>query len=168
MGRLAPSQRLEALWLSLGAWPLVARVRLALWLEPFPRFYAHWNAKSEHLCRQHNSTLDDQAREPSAEERRNAWNRAFAVRRAARFFPHASCLTQALVLQRTLAHIGQPCTLRFGASRGGESAQKLEAHAWIEWHGRVLIGGDVSSWTPFPASSSVPDARSSGSSPSPS
>ena len=106
------------------------------------------------------------------------WNCSHAVRRAAWLVPQASCLTQAMALQMMLARRGHHCAVRIGVerraaapetqsdglesdgltpkfranplARGSDIADgKFRAHAWVEWHGRVLIGGDVRGWKPL-------------------
>ena len=65
---------------------------------------------------------------------------AWAVDVASRRVPRASCLTQALALQSLLARAGYPSELRIGVAKDGAA---LEAHAWLESGGRIVIGGDV-------------------------
>lgn len=60
-----------------------------------------------------------------------------AVRRASRLIPRASCLTQAIAAKTLLARHGQESTLRLGVAKRNED---VEAHAWLEADGRVLIG----------------------------
>lgn len=158
----------DALRLTFEVFPLVVRARLALWREPFPAFYARWSAEVERelqaalvsapVSLSDAEPASSDAAGPDAATRRVAWECSHAVSRAARLVPRASCLTQALVLQRVLARRGQECSLFLGALRPGAQtsntarsrAEGFEAHAWIEWHGRVLIGGDIARWTPFP------------------
>ena len=64
---------------------------------------------------------------------------ASAVKRASRYVPMASCLTQALATQVLLKRLGERGILRIGVTKGSEG--KFEAHAWIESHGRIIIGG---------------------------
>ena len=64
---------------------------------------------------------------------------AWAVSAAARRVPGATCLTQALALQALLRREGHDATLKLGVARGELGA--LEAHAWLESGGRVVIGG---------------------------
>jgi hypothetical protein len=60
-----------------------------------------------------------------------------AVRRASRFVPGATCLTQAIAARTLLARRGHSSTLHLGvAKEDGE----LKAHAWLEAGGRVVIG----------------------------
>jgi len=177
--------RFEALRFSLEAWPLLARARWALWREPFPAFHAAWNQKIEDERSAATSTSiafaisanipPDEMGEPDVKARREAWECAHAVSRAARLVPRASCLTQALALQRLLARRGLESSLFLGVDRAGKPSRtarpralRFEAHAWVEWRGRILIGGDISRWTPLPLSTprtdehagmSVPESR---------
>lgn len=69
--------------------------------------------------------------------RRAAWA-AQAVGR--RFLPERPCLTQALVLQYLLLRRGdEAAELHIGATKSDDGV--LQAHAWVERDGRVLIGG---------------------------
>lgn len=73
----------------------------------------------------------------------------WAVSAAARRVPRATCLTQALALQALLTQDGHDATLRLGVARGELGA--LEAHAWLESGGRVVIGGPQSArFVPLP------------------
>jgi Transglutaminase-like superfamily len=53
----------------------------------------------------------------------------------------ATCLVKALAAQAMLARRGYPSRLRIGVTRGGRG--ELEAHAWVEHEGRILVGGAV-------------------------
>lgn len=64
---------------------------------------------------------------------------AWAVRTAARRTPGASCLVQALALQRLLSQQGHSSELHIGVARHDQS---FEAHAWLTHRGEVLIGAD--------------------------
>ena len=67
---------------------------------------------------------------------RAAWA-AHAIGR--RFLPERPCLTQALVLQYLLLRRGDDSAeLHIGVTKANE---ELQAHAWVERSGRVLIGG---------------------------
>ena len=72
----------------------------------------------------------------------------WAVAAASRRIPRATCLTQALALQRLLASEGRAAELKIGVAKDGS---RLEAHAWLEADGKTLIGGDTSAFTPLPA-----------------
>lgn len=64
---------------------------------------------------------------------------AWAVRTAARRVPGATCLVQALALQRLLSQQGHASELHIGVARHDQS---FEAHAWLTHHGEILIGAD--------------------------
>jgi hypothetical protein len=72
---------------------------------------------------------------------------ASSVRRASRYVPAATCLTQALATQSLLAQRGQVSILRIGVTKGPEG--ELKAHAWVESNGRIIIGQqkDLRSYT---------------------
>ena len=63
---------------------------------------------------------------------------AWSVGSAARFVPRATCLTQALAGEILLRRAGYPADLRIGVAT--DRSGTLEAHAWIESEGRVVIG----------------------------
>jgi len=68
---------------------------------------------------------------------------------ASRYVPGATCLTRALALQIWLGRRGQAAELRFGVARGAEAP--LDAHAWLESAGRILIGAaEVPRYAPLP------------------
>jgi hypothetical protein len=57
-----------------------------------------------------------------------------------RTFWSTSCLRQALWLEHRLVVAGVSCELKLGV-RAGESLH-IDAHAWVEKDGQVLIGGE--------------------------
>ena len=62
-----------------------------------------------------------------------------------------ACLTQALTGQLLFRRRGYPAHLRIGVIKAGDG--KLEAHAWLESRGRVMVGGpesELSRYTPLP------------------
>ena len=68
---------------------------------------------------------------------------AWAVSVTSRYVPLATCLTQALVTKLMLARSGCYSILRIGVARS--ESGRLEAHAWVESNGKVVIGGSESS-----------------------
>jgi hypothetical protein len=74
----------------------------------------------------------------SREEARILWAVA-AVNR--RLFPDRPCLTQALAARYLLSRGGVPSVLQIGVTRDGS---ELQAHAWLEREGGVIIGGEQS------------------------
>ena len=123
--------------LYLQTWLLLFRIRLMLWMLPYQR-WRQIAANMIHIENEH--TL----------ERPNVDRLARAVKVMSRYMPHASCLTQALAAQTLLAHEGQRSQLRVGVTQN--DAGKLEAHAWVQVNGRVVIGGrqSVARFSAFP------------------
>ena len=75
-----------------------------------------------------------------------------AIERVARgLFPRNPCLTSAVAAHLLRRRNGEPATLRIGIRRGSED--RLEAHAWVELHGRIVVGGadSPSSYVALPA-----------------
>lgn len=95
------------------------RVRIALWTLPWRRFRAH-----------EASPVVRSAMDPGAE--RLEW----AVRAASRFIPRATCLTQALALQRLLSRHGYRSIVQIGARH---TNGHFSAHAWVEHEGGSLL-----------------------------
>jgi hypothetical protein len=104
---------------------LVATVRTGLWLLPF-------RVVSKLTSRQR-AVSSDLA---NISARRLSW----AVQTAARRIPRANCLVQALALQALLIRAGKPARLHIGVAK--DSLRRLEAHAWLEYQGEILIGDD--------------------------
>lgn len=76
---------------------------------------------------------------------------AQAVDRARRGVPGIyKCLPVAYTGHLLLHHYGHPSTVQVGVARDAEG--KVEAHAWVECEGRVLLGElpDLSRFVPFP------------------
>jgi hypothetical protein len=59
------------------------------------------------------------------------------VETTARLIPGATCLTQALAAEVLLRRAGEDPGIRFGVAVGEGD---FEAHAWLELHGRILVG----------------------------
>ena len=116
--------------LLLGSLAVVAGARLALWMLPFqilrrlmdrfavPRLAVHRDARQAFSVK------------------RMAWS----IQAAARRVPYASCLTQALALHWRLARAGQKSVVCIGVAKG--ETERLDAHAWLEHEGRILVGDD--------------------------
>jgi hypothetical protein len=119
---LPPSER----WLLIRVAVLVVAVRLALALLP-------WRAVHRLVAR---------AARPAARANRSSPvpvdHLRWPVEATSRRVPGAVCLTQALALQILLGRRGLASELRLGVSRG--EGPGLEAHAWLESEGRILIG----------------------------
>jgi hypothetical protein len=101
-------------------------VRIALWVLPF-RILQKWAAK-----------LTPEERTGGAEDRKSIYNVVWAISAAARRVPRASCLTQALAAQVMLGRRGFHTSLQLGVMKN--EAGNLDAHAWVERKGEILIG----------------------------
>jgi len=110
----------------LVALPVVAAVRAALWVLPFGKL----RSLIARPARRRPGWL---TRSPD-EADRIAWS----VESAARYVPRATCLTQALAGEVLLRRAGHPAEVRIGVAK--DPAGTLEAHAWVESGGRVVIG----------------------------
>ncbi len=118
---------------------LIWAIRLGLWLVPFQtlrRFLDRVGRAPATLYRADSSSQD-----------RIAW----AVTVASRFAPGGSnCLTEALAAQVLLARRGCPACLHIGVAKG--EGGRLNAHAWVESQGRIVIGGsELGRYTPLSA-----------------
>ena len=105
---------------------LMAAVRLGLWLLPF-QLLRRLLAKLEQTNLRRQS-------QPPAPVDRIVWS----VKVASRYIPAATCLTQALTANALLTRNGHPSDLRIGVAK--VDGDQLEAHAWVESEGKILIG----------------------------
>lgn len=66
----------------------------------------------------------------------------WAVKAVARRFPAARCLAQALVMNTLLSRHGHSSDLKIGVRLvdRAEHDVPLDAHAWVECDGRIVIG----------------------------
>lgn len=118
----------EERWLILKAITLLAMVRFSLWLLPFPAARRLLERTSRYCPRL-------AANPPPVEQ--FAW----AVAAVSRLIPGGDhCLSQALAVQTFLARRGYDCKICFGVQR--LPGAPFRAHAWVEYNGGVLIGGD--------------------------
>lgn len=72
----------------------------------------------------------------------------WAVDAAGRRMPDASCLTQAVAALLLLRRHGYEAQFCVGVARGKSGS--LDAHAWLERNGRVLIGRSNQSFVKLP------------------
>jgi hypothetical protein len=126
---LSPSEQ----QLLLRAAFLAGSIRVGLWLLPFrivQRFAFGAKAK-----RNTNLPVDQVV---------------WAVRAVSRCNPGATCLTQALTAQALLIQSGHQSHVEIGVTKSDDS--RFEAHAWVIFGDRVLIGGpEVDRYTPLVA-----------------
>ena len=115
-------------WLLLKALALLAVVRFSLWLLPFraARPLLEWGSHySPRLA----------SNPPPVEQ--FAW----AVAAVSRLIPGGGhCLSRALAVHTFLARRGYDAKICFGVQR--LPGAPFTAHAWVEYNGAVLIGGD--------------------------
>jgi hypothetical protein len=118
---------------------LVAAIRLGLWVLPF-----------QTLRRWVDKLSQPPEKLPAGAKSFVAKRAVWAVEATSRFVPQATCLTQALATQLLLSRRGHQTELRFGVAKN--DAGKLEAHAWVELDGQIIIGGEDSPtrFTAFP------------------
>jgi hypothetical protein len=121
---LAPRER-RLLFVALSR---LCRTCLKLHLLPPKKWNALLNASSPATVR------------PITQEGFSEEQVIWAVRAAARYVPTANCLPQAIVARQLLVEQGYEPVLRIGV----QAPEKLglQAHAWVEAGGRVLIGDD--------------------------
>lgn len=124
--RLRRTSRHEWRLLAEATW-LVARIRAALLRRPFEAVHRRYAAGD--------ATADPEVDAAALNEARSV---GLAVRRASRLVPGATCLPRALATRVMLERRGIPNALRFGVAKS--AAGELEAHAWIEVDGRVVVG----------------------------
>jgi len=102
-------------------------------------------------------TLAGEAKQPSqpGDNRLPATRIAWAVKAASRYVPAANCLPRALATQTMLRQRGYPARIYIGLAKA--EAGQLEAHAWVESEGKILMGGlqDLARYAP-PARRSGP------------
>jgi hypothetical protein len=115
--------RFRELLILLRATILLWTVRLALWTVSFKKLRRVIDSLTHGRFRPANRYSADQL--------------SSAVRAASRYVPHATCLTQAVVLHILLRGEGLQSTIRIGVRK---DAGHFEAHAWVESQERVVIG----------------------------
>ncbi|MEM1115077.1 MAG: lasso peptide biosynthesis B2 protein [Bacteroidota bacterium] len=117
-------------WAALGQAALwVPPTRAALTVFPWRRISALFDR------------AEVRAVEPDLDRARTiVWAVDAVARRVVRQRP---CLTQALVARHLLRRHGVESSLQIGAARDKDGA--FRAHAWLEWEGEIVIGGQASS-----------------------
>ena len=118
---------------------IVVAIRLGLWLAPFKKVRSRVNKVGQR-------SVDSRKRGVLPVDR-IAWT----IRAVSEYVPGATCLTQALSGQVLLARRGYPSRLHIGVSK--KPRGELEAHAWLECDGQIVLGdhGYLAVYTPFPS-----------------
>jgi len=106
------------------AWFTLIAVRVLLWVAPYRWIEA----------RVFNRPAPPSAAPPTV----SPADIAFAVTRASKLVPFATCLTQALAGGFLIRRAGSHAIIHFGVARGEAG---FKAHAWLESDGGILIGG---------------------------
>jgi hypothetical protein len=127
--------------LLLGGWVAVAATRLGLTVLGYRRLRAFAARPVEDMA-------------PERDLARVAW----AVRRAAKWAPGATCLTQALAAQIMLARKGYRTSIRIGVAPA--VAGRFEAHAWLMSGERVVIGEAGQDLSRFTVMTDLPPSAS--------
>lgn len=118
---------------------LLAVIRLGLWLLPFSTWHRLW------FC-----VMPEQLKLQPA-EKASVGKAIWAVSVASHYMPGGvKCLARALVTQILLHWLGYPADLHIGVAKG--EAGQLEAHAWVESQGQIVMGylNNLSRFTPLP------------------
>lgn len=114
---------------------LIGTARLALWVLPFNVVRRLMARRARGSSTRHATT------------ERIGW----AISAAKRFVPKGNCLPQALAAESLLVRDGHPVEFRIGVVKTGQGG--LEAHAWVESDGRLVVGDltqGLDTYTPLP------------------
>jgi Transglutaminase-like superfamily len=112
--------------LIISTFVLLASVRLGLWLLRF-RILLKISRKISQF--NSNSKITQQF-----SVRKIAW----CVDKVSCFMPGVKCLARALTTQMLMSRYGYNSQLRIGVAKGEQG--NLEAHAWVEYQEKVVIG----------------------------
>jgi hypothetical protein len=121
------------------AWLLLVVLRVGLWLVPFRTIQSLVFRLTARRQLIHTSNMAME---------RIGW----AVTVASVYVPFATCLPQALAAQMLLRWHGYSAKVRIGVAH--TEMRRLEAHAWVECAGQIVIGGSaetVARYTPLPS-----------------
>ena len=111
--------------LFIKAWILLGIVRLGLFLLRFTTLKKVLTTASLLMAKVDQELPED----------RLLW----AVGTASRYVPKATCLAQALTAHLFLKQSRQQASLHIGVK--GSEEGRINAHAWVESRGKVIIGG---------------------------
>jgi Transglutaminase-like superfamily len=138
-GGASLGRRLHRYFQILTTFILLATIRLGLWLLPFQTLLQGL----EKLGRATSLSLSIN---PSFSISHIVWR----VNVSSRYLPGVKCLARALATQVLLTRHGYPSELQIGVAKSEHG--ELEAHAWVEYQGRVIIGGlsTLSRFVPLP------------------
>jgi len=69
------------------------------------------------------------------------------VQTVSNYIPQATCLTKALTAQKLLKKYGYISQIKIGVNKDVEG--QFEAHAWLEYAGKVVIGESEKEYIPL-------------------
>jgi len=116
--QLEPRDRRLLVWTGM----VLAAARVCIWMVPF------------HVARRF--IVPPRPAHPA--DRLTAPRVRWAIGIAQRLIPDATCLPQAIAAESLLVRDGHDVALRIGVMKN--AAGKIEAHAWVECEGRVVVG----------------------------
>ncbi|NWF57750.1 MAG: lasso peptide biosynthesis B2 protein [Fischerella sp.] len=118
---------------------LLGSIRLGLWLLPFKNLLKLLEKINQLSKRSHSPNQVTLSK--------IIW----AVNAVTRYMPGVKCLARALTTHVLMNQYGYAPQLRIGVAKADSG--KLEAHAWIEHQGRVVIGNlsDLYRFIPLPS-----------------
>jgi len=117
---------------------LLVKAVILLWIIRF----GQWLLSFQTLCCLLNYVSNRQRSNNSFPQDKIAW----AVGAVSRYVLKATCLTRALAAQFLLQQEGYQAILRIGVNKSKDD--DLQAHAWVESQGKVLIGeSELGSYT---------------------
>jgi Transglutaminase-like superfamily len=118
---------------------LLITIRAGLYLLPF-RVLLKLLKRANKLSEKSNDT-----------QRASVNKITWTVNAVSRYTPGVKCLARALTTQVLMNRYGYSAELRIGVAKTEEG--KLEAHAWIEYQGKVAIGNlpDLPRFIPLPS-----------------
>ncbi|HEY9827202.1 MAG TPA: lasso peptide biosynthesis B2 protein [Stenomitos sp.] len=131
------------LWLFMQAYCLLLLIRLGLWLVPFERlhrwveWFSQFSMTQQPPLRHANPNVVKQV----------VWAVDASARRMVK---PVKCLARALTVKALLGQHNCPADLKIGVAKNQQA--QLEAHAWIEVEGQVVIGHlpDLQRFKPLP------------------
>ena len=133
---------------------IVAHGRLTRWLGtaygrapsvPVPATSRSASARRHRLraTARRAETQEARRRQPPAADAIEADRVAWAVRTVAgKVCPAGACLAEALTAQCLLGRGGHDAALRIGVTPA-DAVPPFAAHAWLEYAGRIIVGGEV-------------------------
>ena len=71
----------------------------------------------------------------------------WAVQTVSNYIPQATCLTKALTAKKLLTKYGYTSQIKIGV--GKDTKGKFEAHAWLEYKDKVILGESGREYTPI-------------------